>query len=550
MASGDIIFRIKDVDAEFFSSSSKYALKDLHDYSIRKKDFYEEIVQMEQNQYHYKLTWKKDPEFTVEGIKESLDGCSLRGVLKVNGLEVYKGRMFTRNSLELYWKKQILEILKKEPVEEDVFSRVMNYSRMLEFNYDTRVISIESPEKKALLEEITVGNSLLPFVPHGYGEYKGQKGFFVNGILFQNGIAGLQFDLEIDKLRYEVKNYITVKRGGNILAQSCNISKGMIAGAICQESNDWTIIRKNPKGKDNAPRFNTEIIAKKNQIQYEGKLVCYEDVQFYGYGKLQIGGVIYEGCFLNNNDMVTCCKTENGKMTLCRIENKKEVIQYKKGRSEQKIERDCYKWAIVKDEGGREWLLVCRYLKEDFKTEEGEVIFYSGYDERRFETGIKTISEIKWIEGKYKERETHFAKAHPDAKTEEVELDEFRSKFPNKIEFLENKHCLTSPEISEVKPSEIPERIPPEIPEVKPSEISEVKPSEISEVKPSEIPERIPPENKDEVQPAMKLNDCTNNTKLFVSGLSPRFKLPEVSMESSYQHQSNNEDPDIQRIFM
>lgn len=531
MSSVNYIYKVKNTDLELFCHSSTPEPKTLSNYSLQKNGHYEEEVQSEKNRFYYNLSRKSNPKFTVEGLKESLDGCSVRGVLIKDDEPgepagddrrsvVYRGRMFSRNALEQDWANHILEVFVKEKAGDDDFRQLEDYSRMLEFNYDTRVISVESPVRREIIKKITVDNGLLPLVPHGYGEYNGEKGLFVNGILFQNGIFGLYFDLTIDKLHYEVRPSkvqpsISVTRGDDILVSNYEVNKGRIGGNISKAGKGWEI-KDTTSSKEGVLKLNSRIIAKKDDnIQYEGRLTCYEDIQFNGYGKLQIGDVTYEGCFLNNEDMVTCRKTEKGKkeVTLCRIEKRKEVLPYIKGQKKQGFE-NCHKWAIVteSEDEKREWLLVCLYIGEDFLIEDNEVIFYSPYDKRRFETGIKVIeTEIQWKDGglRYEEREKISDLRDRDDTTIEIELSKFKSSFPNKFEFLENEHCLTSPKIPAFKHAK----------------------------------------DENTTQDTEKLKDCTNNAGLSVSGLSPDFELPVVSKDSSNQGLSDEKDPGIQTAF-
>lgn len=529
MSSGNYIYEVKNTDLELFCHSSTPEPQNLSNYSLQKSGYYEEEVQSEKGRFYYILSRKSNPKFTVEGIKESLDGCSVRGVLikddepgELAGDDrrgvVYRGRMFSRNTLEQDWTNHILEVFVKENVGDDDFRQLEDYSRMLEFNYDTRVISVESPARREIIEKITVDNGLLPLVPHGYGEYNGEKGLFVNGILFQDGIAGLNFDLTIDKLHYKIRPSISVTRDGQTLIKKYEVRKGRIDGNISEATKGWKIEGTPSSSKEGGLKLSSRIIAKKDDgTQYEGKLTCYEDIQFNGYGKLQMGKVTYEGCFLNNEDMVTCRKTtEDGEVTLCRIEKKKEVLRYKEGQYMQDFEGECHKWAIVTESEGekREWLLVCRYIEEDFLIEDNEVIFYSPYDKRRFETGINVIeTEIQWKDGelRYEEREKLSDSRDPDDITIEIELSKFKSSFPNKFEFLENEHCLTSPEIPAFNHSTQP-----------------IKKFE---------------------EPIMELQDCTNNAGLSVFGLSPYFELPEVSNDFSNQGVSDEEDSDLQKAI-
>ena len=344
----------------------------------------EEEVHSVKNKYSYKLACENPVKFTVNGSKELANGDSVRGkICDRSNTEIFKGRLFYRNKLEMQWARHILDIFRKKSLEKDDFLRIQSYSVLFEFNYDTSVIALEDDSRREFLKKISVDNKLLGVVPHGYGTVNGNPGFFLNGIQYKDIMPGLEFDVTIDKLKYRIGSEITIVRGRDVIAEKCLLRNGRFRGTL-HLTNDWEFDSIQNKVKDNK----NYISVYKGNVKYSGYYEIDEDVKFYGYGVLKMDNVTYEGCFLDNVSMVTCIKTEDGKQTLCRINKKDSIIDES---------TYCYKRAYVLDSKTKmKWLLICLDSKEDFIVESGKVVFCYGFDERKVNTEIVVNEDINW----------------------------------------------------------------------------------------------------------------------------------------------------------
>lgn len=432
------------------------------DYILQKEDkSIIEEVHTDNNQYTYSLTWKKEnqlkenedkAELKVKGGTESLKLVSLRGVLTSGPMRLYSGQMYNRSKLERQWVQGIINAICNHNAKDsgntkdNDFLFVMSYSKLFEFNYDIRIMSLPK-ESKELIDVICDNHSLPVWVPHGYGFSGTNHIFYINGIGFVPKIPKLSFDLTLGKLTYRInrgKN-ITILRGDNSICIKCKFDKGRIVGKI-------TPLKGWEQNNDKYFRdFNSE------KVEYSGKIELYEDIQYSGYGELKIGNKTYRGCFLSNENMATCRLSNEGtkEVCICRICDKIKIYEYKEQEQKQAFEGDCFKWAIVTDTITNEkWLLICLDEREDFVVEEGAVIFQYGYDERRVETNIQ-VDKIKWNKGTKSSRPLN---PRPGQNKEgEMSLEEFHKLFPNnavfpkELDFLYDLSSIPETATSQVK---------------------------------------------------------------------------------------------------